>query len=159
MTSIETGSIELLHERLRVLTDRADIAQLCDSYAMHLDRDRDSDEWVTEVFTADAHLTFPFGEYRGLSGLAEFQHMARTNVDRTQHISSNYDIELAGDTARVRVHLTAVHVLKRADPGTHFSIGGHYEATAVRTAQGWRFSRLIFDLVWNAGLLPTGKPA
>ena len=159
MTSIETDTIALLHERLRVLTNRVDVARLCDSYVMHLDRDRDSDEWLTEVFTADAHLTFPFGEYRGLSGLAEFQQMARANVERTQHISSNYDIQLAGDTASVRVHLTAVHVLGRSDPGTHFSIGGHYQATAVRTADGWRFSRLIFNLVWNAGELPAGKPS
>lgn len=156
MTSISTDAAEQLQERLLALAERAELTQLCDRYVLHLDRDRDSDDWLTSVFTADAHLTFPFGEYRGLAGLAEFQQMARSNVDRTHHIASTYDIELDGDTARVRVHLTAVHVLHREDPGTHFAIGGHYEATAIRTAEGWRFSRLVFDLVWNAGQPPGG---
>lgn len=159
MTSISTADTVLLREQLQALTDRAELAQLCDRYVLHLDRDRDSDEWLPAVFTADAHLTFPFGEYRGMAGLAEFQEMARVNVDRTHHVGSNYDIELDGDTASVRAHLMAVHVFRREDPHTHFAIGGHYQATAVRTVDGWRFSRLVFDLVWNAGQLPAGGPA
>jgi hypothetical protein len=158
MTSTSAEATALLQDRLREIVDRADIAQLCDRYILHLDRDRDSDEWLPSVFTADAHLTFPFGEYRGMAGLAEFQQMARTNVERTQHISSNYDITVSGDTAAVRAHLTAVHVLKRENPGVHFVIGGHYEATAIRTPEGWRFRRLVFDLVWNVGHLPGGHP-
>lgn len=73
---------------------------------LHPGRYRDSDGRLPSVFTADAHLTFPFGEYRGMSGL----------------------------------------------------IGGHYEATAILAPEGRRFRRLVFDLVWNAGLLPWGRP-
>jgi hypothetical protein len=54
--------------------------------------------------------------------------------------------------------MTAVHVRKRTEPGTHFAIGGHYEAEAVRTDRGWRIRLLMFDLVWHAGERPTGLP-
>jgi hypothetical protein len=145
-------------EQLRELTDRAAITRLCDRYTMHLDADRDNDEWLGSVFTPDAHLTFPFGEYQGLAGLAEFQQMARTTFARTHHLSSNYSVDLDGDKARVRAHLMAVHVPRSAEPGLHFTIGGHYDAQAVRTPDGWRIRQLVFDLVWNAGQAPGGKP-
>jgi len=154
MTSLSDDAAALLHDQLRVLSDRAEIGQLCDRYVMHLDRDRYDDAWLGSVFTDDAELTFPFGEFRGMGGLADFQEMSRRTFARTHHISSNYDIQLDGDHARVRVHLTAVHVPLRDEPARHFVIGGHYEAEAVRTLSGWRFRRLDFDLVWNAGQPP-----
>ena len=154
MTSLSDDPAALLHDQLRVLSDRSEIGQLCDRYAMHLDRDRDDDAWLGSVFTDDARLTFPFGEFKGMDGLAAFQEMSRSNFARTHHISSNCDIQLDGDQARVRVHLTAVHVPVRDEPARHFVIGGYYEAEALRTARGWRIRRLVFDLVWHAGEAP-----
>jgi SnoaL-like domain len=157
MSSISDDSAALLHDQLRLLSDRAEIGRLCDRYAMHLDRDRDDDTWLGSVFTEDAWLTFPFGEFKGLDGLADFQEMSRSNFARTHHISSTCDIQLDGDQARARVHLTAVHVPSRDEPARHFVIGGYYEAEAVRTARGWRIRRLVFDLVWHAGEAPGAK--
>lgn len=157
MSVTDPDATAVLHDQVRLLGDRAEISQLCDRYVMHLDRDRHDDSWLTAVFTDDAWLTFPFGEYRGLAGLAEFQDMARTNVARTHHMSANHHIEVDGDTARVRVHLVAVHVPGADEPGRHFDIGGHYEATAVRTPAGWRLRRLVFDLVWADGQPPEGR--
>ncbi|MCG7205424.1 MULTISPECIES: nuclear transport factor 2 family protein [Streptomyces] len=140
------------------LRDRADLTALADRYVTHLDRDRHRDDWFGAVFTDDVHLTFPMGEYKGIAGLTEFQEMARTTFERTHHTASNYSIDVDGDRATIRAHLTAVHVRKAAEPGVHFTIGGHYEAGAVRTADGWRIDRFVFDLVWHEGQGPQGAP-
>lgn len=136
------------------ISDRADLTALADLYVTHLDRDRHRDDWFGEVFTDDAHLTFPMGEYKGTAGLTEFQELARTTFERTHHTATNYTIDVDGDRATIRAHLTAVHVRKAAAPAEHFTIGGHYEAGAVRTPDGWRIQRFVFDLVWHEGQAP-----
>jgi len=147
--------VAALHAQVRALTDRAEISELCDRYVMHLDKDRGEDGWLDRIFTPDAHLTFPMGEYEGLAGLTEFQRMARTTFERTHHLSANHVVELDGDRGRVRVHLIAVHLKRTAEPGVQFTIGGHYEAEVVRTARGWRIQAFVFDVVWNDGEGPT----
>jgi hypothetical protein len=149
--------IAALRAELRTLSDRAEIAGLCDRYVTHLDRSRHDDSWLSTVFTDDCLLTFPMGQYKGMEGLARFQEMARTTFERTHHISSNYDIELDTDRAQVRAHLMAAHVAHREDTGHHFTIGGHYDAEAVRTPHGWRIRQLTFELVWTSGEPPKGN--
>jgi SnoaL-like domain len=146
--------IAALRAQVRVLSDRAEITRLCDSYVMHLDKDRGNNSWFDSVFTDDVRLTFSWGEFEGMAGLAEFHQMARATFEVSHHIGSNYSIELDGDRAQVRAHMTAVHVRRGEEPGTHFGIGGHYEAEVVRTADGWRIRRFTFDQVWNAGQGP-----
>lgn len=153
MSSLD-NDIAALRIQVRLLGDRAEITELCDRYVMHLDKNRGNDSWFDSVFTDDVQLTFPMGEYKGMEGLAAFQQMARTTFERTHHIGSNHTIELDGDRAEIRAHLIAVHVPRAEEPATHFDIGGHYEAEAVRTAEGWRIRRFTFDLVWNAGQGP-----
>ncbi|MFF2847738.1 nuclear transport factor 2 family protein [Streptomyces sp. NPDC058001] len=157
MTAPDTlAAFAVLQDQVRVLTDRSEIAALTDRYLTHLDRDRHRDDWFGDVFTEDAHLTFPMGEFKGTSGLAEFQEMARKTFERTHHTASALTVTVDGDHARIRAHLTAVHVRRAAEPGEHFDIGGHYDADAVRTPEGWRISRFVFDLVWHAGQGPQG---
>jgi SnoaL-like domain len=156
MSAMTDSATAFLQDQVRILTDRAEIARLCDRYVLHLDQDRDNDDWLGSVFTDDVRMAFPFGTYEGITGLTEFQQMARTAFARTHHISSNYDITLDGDNARVRAHLMAVHVPRIEEPATHFSIGGHYEAQAVRTDAGWRIRGFHFDIVWTAGEGPGG---
>jgi hypothetical protein len=143
---------------LRDLTDRLDLDRLCTQYVLHLDRDHDDDSWLPEVFTPDAVLTFPMGRFRGLAGLVGFQDMVRANFARTHHVSSNHDVRPDGDRARLRAHLVARHVPRAEDPTSHYDLGGHYEAEAVRTPDGWRISRLDFDVVWTTGE-PPSRPA
>jgi len=149
-----SSSDDFVLAQLRVLTDRAEVAQLCDRYVMHLDRDRDNDAWLSSVFTDDATLVFPTGTYQGLAGLAEFQQMGRENFESSHHISANHCIELDGDRALVRGHLIAVHIRRREEPGRHFDIGGHYDAEAVRTPGGWRFASFDCELAWTGGEVP-----
>ncbi|MEU0743266.1 nuclear transport factor 2 family protein [Streptomyces sp. NPDC006134] len=149
-------ALTALREQVRLLVDRAEITALCDRYITHLDKDRHRDDWFGSVFTDDAHLVFPMGEYKGAAGLAEFQEMARATFERTHHLASNYTVGIDGDTARIGAHLTAVHLRRAAEPGSHFDIGGHFEAEAVRTPEGWRLRRFVFALAWHTGDRPQG---
>ncbi|NGO67567.1 nuclear transport factor 2 family protein [Streptomyces boncukensis] len=153
-TPASAATPSALSGQVRALSDRAELTALCDRYVMHLDRDRYEDGWFADVFTQDAELTFPMGTYRGREGMARFQEMAGSTFERTHHLAGNYLVDIEGDQARVRAHLTAVHVRRRQDPQDHFAIGGHFEAGAVRTARGWRLRTFVFDLVWNAGAAP-----
>jgi hypothetical protein len=153
MSTID-DELESLKAKLQALTDRAELAQLCDGYLLHLDLDRADDSWLGSVFTEDAHVIFPMGEYKGMDGLLAFQEMARANFVASHHVGTTSEIKLDGDRARVRVHLTAVHIAKTDEPQAHFDIGGHYEADAVRTPDGWRLSTLNFSLVWSSGGTP-----
>lgn len=143
-----------MRAQVRTLTDRAELAALCDGYVAHLDHSRDSDTWFSEIFTEDVHLVYPMGEYKGHAGVAEFQVMARSTFARTHHMAANYRFDLDGDRAGVRAHLTASHLPDPEDPATRFAIGGHFEAEAVRTEAGWRIREFVFDLVWRVGPTP-----
>lgn len=156
-TPAPEAGLETLHHQLQLLNDRLELTQLCDRYVHHLDKDRGSDAWLDKIFTEDVHLSFPFGEFKGLEGLVGFQQMARTTFARTHHISANHTVELDGDEARVAAHLMAVHVRRADEPAADFTIGGHYEAEARRTPQGWRIHRFNFDLVWQSGEAPQAK--
>ncbi|MCX4783744.1 nuclear transport factor 2 family protein [Streptomyces sp. NBC_01264] len=154
MPSIDEDLVRHLSGQLRELTDRGEISRLCDRYVSHMDRDRDDDAWLGSVFTEDAVLSFPFGEYKGIEGLVAFQEMGRSSFARSHHISANHEIDLDGDRARVRAHTLAVHLKRREDPGTHFDVGGHYEALVVRTEEGWRIQRFTYEVVWSNGEPP-----
>lgn len=146
-----SNDLTAIGARLQALTDHAEITRLCDRYVRHLDKDRAHDSWFGSVFTDDVELTFPMGSYQGMPGLAEFHEMARTTFARTHHLSGNYDIVVDGDHGQVHAHLMAVHLPRGDELSRHFTIGGHYEATVTRTANGWRISRFVFDIVWNSG--------
>ncbi|MDT0266123.1 nuclear transport factor 2 family protein [Streptomyces sp. DSM 44915] len=149
--------VAALRAEVAALRDRADVAALCDRYVGYLDHGRDRDDWFGAVFTEDARLTFPFGAYEGFAGLAAFQSMARTTFERTHHIGGTNEIVVDGDRARVRGVVLAVHLRRGDEPDSHFQIGGHFRAEAVRTPAGWRLSGFFFDLVWRAGEPPRPK--
>ncbi|MFD5144257.1 nuclear transport factor 2 family protein [Streptomyces sp. NPDC058401] len=158
MSPTSEDLVASLAGQLRELTDRSEISRLCDRYVSHMDRDRDDDAWLGSVFTEDVVLSFPFGEYKGVEGLVAFQEMGRASFAGSHHVSANHDIDLAvggdGDRARVRAQTLAVHLKRREDPGTHFDVGGHYEALLVRTAEGWRIERFTYEVVWSNGEPP-----
>ncbi|MGW0394691.1 nuclear transport factor 2 family protein [Streptomyces sp. NPDC003042] len=156
MTSAD-DEIAALRDRLRDLTDRAELRDLFDRYVVTLDligeRDYD-DDWFRTVFTEDVRFGFPIGDHRGVQGFAAFLREARARWYRTHHITANHQVDIDGDRAVVRAHQFATHVhlhTLAAAARPHFDVGGAYEARAVRTSEGWRFTEVDFHVVWTAG--------
>lgn len=156
--STTTDELATLRRQLTDLTDRQEIRDLVDRYVVTLDTHDDlacDDDWYRTIFTEDVHLEFPIGSYDRVAGLADFETAAKAKWDRTHHVSANCVVDLDGDRANVRAHFVGAHVHHpdgARPPKDHFVVGGFYEIEALRTAAGWRFRRLRFNLVWTAGV-------
>jgi 3-phenylpropionate/cinnamic acid dioxygenase small subunit len=138
--------------RLQELADRADITDLLTRQGLWLD-ERNFDD-AASVFTDDATVETQGGRAHGLQALSAQAHRNHAHFDRTQHVTSNVLIDLDGDRATVRANLIATFVRDGAAPEPELTMGERYRFEAVRTPQGWRFSRVEVIPVWRYGTLP-----
>ena len=130
---------------IRHLADRLAIGDLLTRYATAVDR-RDWDLYRT-VFTSDAEI-----DYTSAGGIAgtvdevvEFLDSALSGFEMTQHLVSNVDTSVEGDTARVTAMFN--NPMRLSDGDTWFT-GGWYHHDLVRTADGWRSRKLREESAW-----------
>ncbi len=130
---------------IRDLADRLAIGDLLTRYATAVDR-RDWDLYRT-VFTSDAEI-----DYTSAGGIAgtvdevvEFLDSALSGFEMTQHLVSNVDTSVEGDTARVTAMFN--NPMRPSDGDTWFT-GGWYHHDLVRTADGWRSRKLREESAW-----------
>jgi hypothetical protein len=142
-----------LEDQVRWLVDRAEIEDLICAYA----RTIDSKDWegFARLFTEGGVLAMPWeGEGAGVSGaalLAQFSSDALGRFHQTQHILTNHQIRIHGDQATSTHYLHSSHVRSPDDPQDHWDVGGWYHADYARTPDGWRFTRVALDAVWQSG--------
>ncbi|MFH7597472.1 nuclear transport factor 2 family protein [Streptomyces racemochromogenes] len=145
-----------LRDQIRELHDRAELRELFDRYVAALDTSDGGgpdEARFAALFTEDATFAFPIGVCTGVEAFAAFQREARERWARTHHMSANHSITLDGDRAVVRAQQLTTHVHHAgAGPVAHFAVGGHTEARAVRTPDGWRLSHVDFRVVWDSGV-------
>ncbi|MEV4202144.1 nuclear transport factor 2 family protein [Micromonospora globbae] len=130
MTSTETV--------IRTLADRAELADLVARHSLWIDERRYGE--TDRLFTEDVVVTSPRGEARGIEALVHLVRAGHDTYARTLHSKSNLVIEVDGDTATVRAHDVAVFVI---DDKTEAVAAGVHHYEARRTADGWRFDRLV----------------
>ncbi|MCW2861824.1 MAG: hypothetical protein JWP48_3532 [Actinoallomurus sp.] len=128
--------------------DRAELTDLLARQGLWLD-ERRFDE-TASIFTEDATVDTRGGRAEGRQALAEQAHRNHARFARTQHVTSNVLIDVAGDRATVRANLIATFVRDAAEPVPDLAIGERYHFDAVRTADGWRFSRVQVTPVWRS---------
>ncbi|GAA2591437.1 hypothetical protein GCM10010435_82720 [Winogradskya consettensis] len=68
-------------------------------------------------------------------------------LDATQHLLGNVEVTLDGDTATTHATFIAQHV--RA--GGQFLLGGNYDDTLRRTADGWQITNRRIRGIWSNG--------
>lgn len=134
------------------LTDRAELIDLVSRQGLWLD-ERRFDESAS-IFTPDATVSTAGGRAEGLAALTAQAERNHARFARTQHVTSNVLIDLAGDVATVRANLVVTFVHSDTDPEPTFTLGERYNLEAVRTSLGWRFSRVEVTPVWRSGSLP-----
>jgi ketosteroid isomerase-like protein len=132
--------------------DRQAIIDLTIHYCWTLD----SRDWqaLREVFLPDATamLGASLGNEReGIDAIIERISTALQHLDSSQHLISNHQVSLDGDTATCRCYLQAQHVRKSAEAGPNFIVAGRYQDQLVRTDQGWRISRRVLSVDWTEG--------
>lgn len=128
----------LLHER--------QISKLIIKFARYLD-EKNFDAYEN-CYAEDGELATPWGTQKGRAGIRHKVEADLGNYAATQHISANHDIEISGDTAKVRSSLWATHV---HDPeGLHFwAGGGHYEYDLRLVNDDWKITRVQIVPVWK----------
>ncbi|MFC8583923.1 nuclear transport factor 2 family protein [Streptomyces sp. NPDC057217] len=134
----------------------ADIAAVTRLFALYLrsldDRGTFDETWAAAFFTEDATTSTPAGEVRGREAIAANVRMAMGLFDRTVHFSSNHLVDVDGDRATLLGNQLSTHVLAR--DGGLFVSGGRTENEFVRTADGWRLSRVVLRIAWKQGTPP-----
>jgi SnoaL-like domain len=139
----------------REIGDHVEIVQLLQRYFTALD-ERDYD-LLDAVFTPTATLSYSLDDAQPSPELpyAEMRERLREFNRRfasTQHLMGAPLIELAGDTARSRTGLRAIHILTSAggQPST-WTVYGTYWDTYARTPAGWRICERVFKAFHTEG--------
>ena len=129
----------------QALADRIAAQDLLTRYATAVDR-RDWEQYRS-IFTADAEI-----DYTSAGGIAgtvdevvEFLSTSLELFEMTQHLVSNIDLEVNGDSATVTAMFNNPMRLPGGD--TWFT-GGWYHHDLVRTPDGWRSRRLREESAW-----------
>ncbi|MGH4001798.1 MAG: nuclear transport factor 2 family protein [Pseudonocardiaceae bacterium] len=138
-----------LQDRLAEVVDEQDVAAVLFGIA----RAMDQQDWglVEASYTADAVGDYQTGPVTGRAAIVEMARGFLTAFDATQHLLGNVEVAVAGDVATTRSTFIAQHVLNGADGGRRVVMGGNYDDTLTRTAEGWRVSARRIRGIWSDG--------
>jgi hypothetical protein len=134
---------------LEEISDRIELQDLCYRYAQLID-ERDFGQ-LESVFTADAHIDYSAmgGSVGNLPDTIEFLTDAMTIFSNFQHLNSNLQFTVQGDTATGRVMCFNPMELETEDGSVHsFMLGLWYNDEYIRTAQGWRIVKRTEEKSW-----------
>ncbi|MEU7767155.1 nuclear transport factor 2 family protein [Nocardia sp. NPDC049190] len=140
---------------LREALDHHQITALIDRLGRALDEGR-FDE-LRAIYTADATAQTPGGIAEGRDALITQARRNHSADQRIQHLISNVMVDIRGDAADVRANLVATFAPAApagAIAAPQFTLGEIYRFDAVRTAQGWRLSRVQTTPLWSTGTRP-----
>ena len=132
-----------------VLADRAELVELLGHYADIADL-KSYDELPGLVFTDPVTLDFgsvadippmtvPLGDY------VEILRASFAVYTATHHVISGHVVRVDGDTATIHAHVRAEHWVPAeiaAGGADRWLVVGFYDNEAVRTADGWRLTRV-----------------
>jgi len=134
-------------ERLRWLSDRAEIGDLIRRYSYGTDL-RDF-EMLCSVFADDVVCDFgPVGIFEGLDQLQAFAKATIGDFPMTQHVTTNELIEIEGDRATVMFYGRNALLLPGND-GRLVRTGARYHQELVRTDKGWKVKKHTMVPLWN----------
>ena len=136
---------------LEFLLDHHEICRLLDRYGLALD-DRDWPRFAS-CFLPDAVAFYGpvLGRQDGYAAIEKTCRSALERLDSSQHMISNHEVVLDGDTARARCYLQAQHTKAGTPGGDNFLIGGRYIDEIARTPEGWRVRRRELQILWQEG--------
>lgn len=130
--------------------DREAIIDTAIRYTWALDENRWDD--LDDVFVADAQTFLMRTEPEvGIDAIKQRIASSLSPLDDSQHIVSNHQVVLAGDTATHRCYLQAQHIYHGVEGSPLFIVAGRYVDDMVRTPDGWRIKRRELIGMWTDG--------
>ena len=131
------------------LEEKQEIVDLTIAYTWIIDHG--PRENLHQVFTEDAVFII---DTRHLNGIDEI----RGKIERTlgglsasQHIVSNHQVSIDGDTATSRCYLHAQHTLNGTEGGDNYVMAGRYIDKLIRSGDEWRINKRQLILDWTEG--------
>ena len=103
----------------------------------------DTRDWelFRTCFSEDAATDYgDVGSWTDLDGITAFMEKVHEPFGDTNHMLSNFVVEVDGDRAEATSYVHVVLALKGSDGGWVDSVG-RYEDTLVRTPSGWRIAK------------------
>ena len=131
------------------MSDRDDIIDLAIRYTWALDTKNLDD--LRNVFAPDATALLRSVECNGVDAIITRIGGAVQRLDRTQHLVSNHQVTVDGDTGTHRCQLHSQHVLEGCEGGDNYIVGGYYDDRVVLTPAGWRISHRLMQQTWVSG--------
>jgi hypothetical protein len=145
-------------QNLQELCDRTEITDLVYRLGACLDEGRFDD--LRHLVVEDASVRGPGGQAEGREALIAQAHRNHPSDQRFQHVTTNILVDLDDDGAEVRANLVVTIATPDETPTDapapppRCTIGELYRFELVRTAAGWRFSRIEIVPLWLSGTLP-----
>jgi 3-phenylpropionate/cinnamic acid dioxygenase small subunit len=139
------------------LADRAEIQDLIVRYGWAID----TKDWdlLDTCFADDAEVDYssnPGGKKGPYKQIRSWLEKMISAFPVTQHLMSNIDVQLSGDTATCRTMVTNPQgAATREGPLHFFYVGARYDDQLVRTTKGWRIKLRVETTLWFEGSLPT----
>lgn len=136
------------------LIERARITDHVLQYATGIDRH----QWdlFRSIFADEVRLDFSSwsGEPESVMAADDWVAGVRATLepfDATQHVLTNFVIDLAGDSATCTCYMAAHHHLVTGDLREMHSIGGYYVHDLQRAGDGWLIHRSNLNVTWEMG--------
>jgi uncharacterized protein (TIGR02246 family) len=133
------------------MTDREQIQQLVAIYARALDaRDYTT---IADCFAPDASAEFVgfSGPMSGREAIDAHMKKALGPLAITQHMFTNFIIEIDGDSATLYCDAMGQHVTGEGEDAETYLSGGKYNAEMRRRDGQWRFQNLVAKAIWGMG--------
>jgi hypothetical protein len=151
MDSDELG-VEVAH-----WLDAARVNQVVAGYFRALDDKHFDDAHLRTLLSPDAEIIRPNGAVvTGPTNIADSHARSFARFEATQHLLTGQDVEIAGDRAKVRANLVAIHLWKDRPAGASmlersFTAGGVITVALTRNPDGWRILRTENRVIWRTG--------
>lgn len=137
--------------------DRLQLGELPSRYFRAVDDKQLDLKIVQATFTPDGRIVRPNGSALvGWENILEGQNTSFARFRATHHITTNFVIDLDGDTATVRANMLAMHLWAFGATDSlsleqHFVAGGVLHLSAIRTGDGWRLTEMENRVAWRSG--------
>ena len=132
---------------LRALQDRTEIADVLYKYSSTVDSfDYDG---LRSVLADDIWTQYGNGDpVEGADKLADWIAEATATIIWQHHLLNVYHITIDGDQAKTLSYLTSYQVFKE-NPDAAIILVARYHDELRRTAEGWKISKRIMELLWG----------
>ena len=143
-----------MHLNTKLLLEKQAIQDLILKYAWGID----SRDWTLfrSIFADEVEMDFSSYSGTPASRMSADEWVANCRAllpgfDATQHVLTNFMIDVDGDTATAIVYMKAEHFIANHLGDNSHTLGGHYTHRLTRAGTGWKIHGTTLTVTWSRG--------